>query len=193
MLFFGLIWLGAILYLRLKNRQSFIYLTFFTIFFVYLFKVLDVTLFQFQSLLFLKLFVPKLLLNGVTAEKSFNLIPLITLTSKDLTTSLLNILMMIPFGFGLPFIANLKLKKIIIFGAFFSLGIELFQLISGILAKITFRIADINDVIFNTTGAAIGYLLFVAFGHYFSGKWQKSTNPVLNYMFKRVKFLKHAE
>jgi hypothetical protein len=37
-------------------------------------------------------------LNGQTAGKSMNLIPLITLTPQDLKISLLNILLLIPFG-----------------------------------------------------------------------------------------------
>ena len=71
---FGLIWIGIVTFLRLKKEKSLIYLIFFTIFYVYLFKVLDYTLFQ-----------------------------------------------------------------------------------------ITFRVADINDVIFNTVGVAVGYILFVGF------------------------------
>jgi glycopeptide antibiotics resistance protein len=31
------------------------------------------------------------------------------------------------------------------------------------MAETTFRIADINDVIFNTVGIAIGYVLFLGF------------------------------
>lgn len=125
--------------------------------------VLDYTLFQFQSLILLKHFSPNIILNGVDTGKNLNLIPLITLTSKDLETSLLNILLMIPFGFGLPFITNFRIKRVVIAGALFSIGIELLQLITGLVAHITFRIADINDVIFNTVGVGIGYLLFVGF------------------------------
>ena len=44
--------------------------------------------------------------------QAMNLIPLVTLTPQDLKTSLLNILLMIPFGFGLPFITNFRMKKI---------------------------------------------------------------------------------
>ena len=90
-----------------------------------------------------------------------NLIPLVTLTHADLKTSLLNVLLLIPFGFGLPFITNLRMKKIVVIGALFSLVIECLQLITGLMAGITFRIADINDVIFNIVGVAVGYLLFV--------------------------------
>ena len=136
-------------------------MTFFTIFYAYIVEVLDYTLFQFQSLVLLKYFMPDLILNGQTAGKSINLIPLITLTPQDLKTSLLNILLLIPFGFGLPFVTNLRMKPIVVIGALFSIVIEFLQLITGLMAKITFRIADINDVIFNTLGVAVGYMLFV--------------------------------
>ena len=160
-LLFGLIWIGIVTFLRMKKKKSFVYLLFFTLFYVYLFKVLDYTLLQFQSLIILKYFMPHLMLNGQTAGESLNLIPLITLTPEDLKTSLLNILLLVPFGFGLPFITNFRMKEIVIFGALFSIAIELLQFVTGFMAKITFRVADINDVLFNTLGAAIGYMLLL--------------------------------
>jgi glycopeptide antibiotics resistance protein len=132
--------------------------------------------------------MPNLILNGQTVGKSMNLIPLITLTSQDLETSLLNILLLIPFGFGLPFITNFRMKKIVVIGAFFSIVIEFLQLATGLIAKITFRIADINDVIFNTLGVAIGYILFVGFVRiyrYMSHNWEISANPILRYIAER--------
>jgi glycopeptide antibiotics resistance protein len=187
-LLFVLIWICIVTFLWLKKKKSLVYLIFFTIFYVYMVKVLDYTLFQFQSLILLKYFMPELILNGQTGGKDMNLIPLITLTPQDLKTSLLNILLLIPFGFGLPFITNFRMKKIVVIGALFSIVIELLQLITGFMAKITFRIADINDVIFNTTGAAIGYLLFVGFVRIYrhiSHNWEISANPILRYMAER--------
>ena len=163
LLLFVLIWLGMLAFHRLKKKKTFIHLLFFTIFYIYIVKVLDYTVIQFQSLIILKHFTPNLILHGVAAGKSLNLIPLITLTPKDLTTSLLNILLMIPFGFGLPFVTDYRMKRVVVAGALFSIVIELLQLITGLMAHITFRIADINDVIFNTIGVVIGYILFVGF------------------------------
>src|ERR1700753_1075944 len=88
-----LIWIGIVSFLRFYKKKTLVYLIFFTIFSIYIFKVLDYTLFQFQSLLLLKYFMPNLMLKGITAEKSLNLIPLITLTRQDIKTSLLNILL----------------------------------------------------------------------------------------------------
>ncbi len=170
---FALIWVGFILWLRLKKKQKLLDLVLITIFYIYLVKVLDYTLFQFQSLILLKYFMPGLMLNGQDARRALNLIPLITLTSQDLKTSLLNILLMIPFGFGLPFITNFKMKKVVLIGVLFSIVIELLQLITGLIAKTTFRVADVNDVIFNTLGVVLGYLLFLGF-FFIAGRLQKS-------------------
>src|SRR5262245_17565628 len=184
-LLFGLIWMGIVLFLRLKQKRGFVYLIFFSIFYAYMFKVLDYTLFQFQSLLLLKYFVPDLILNGQAAGEDLNLIPLITLTPEDLNTSLLNILLLVPFGLGLPFIMNLRMKKIVVIGALFSIVIEILQLVTGLMAGITFRVADINDVIFNTVGVAIGYMLFVGFVRsyrHLSRSGEISANPILRYI-----------
>ena len=187
-LLFGLIGIGIVAFLRLKKKKSLAYLIFFAVFYVYIVKVLDYTLFQFQSLVLLKYFMPDLILNGQAVGKSMNLIPLITLTPKDIETSLLNILLLIPFGFGLPFITDLRMRRVVVLGALFSIVIEFLQLITGFMAKITFRIADINDVIFNTAGVAIGYLLFVGFVRIYrhiSHNWEISANPILRYIAER--------
>ncbi len=164
-LLFSLVWIGLILYFRLKKRAPLPRLFFYSLFYVYLIKVLDYTLLQFQSLLLLKRFVPTLILNGQTTRESLNLLPLITLTSYDVKTSLLNILLFVPFGFGLSFLTNYRMRQVVAMGAAFSIAIELLQLITGLIGKITFRVADVNDVIFNTIGTAIGCVVFVGFTH----------------------------
>jgi glycopeptide antibiotics resistance protein len=189
MLLVGLIWLGISTFLLLKKERSLVYILFFTIFYIYIYKVLDYTLFQFQSLLLLQHFVPGLMLNGIAAGKSANLIPLATLTLEDMKTSLLNILMMMPFGFGLPFITNFRMKKIVVIGLLFSIVIEFLQLVTGFMANTTFRVADINDVMFNTAGVAIGYILFVGFVRIcrrISHNWKISANPILLYITERL-------
>ena len=189
MLLFGLIWFVMVAFLRLKKKKSLVYLIFFTIFYVYIYKVLDYTEFQFQILLLLNYFMPgRLILRGGTALGNVTLIPLITLTPQDFKTSLLNILLLTPFGFGLPFITNLRMKKIVVIGALFSIALELLQLASALMAKTTFRIVDINDVIFNTAGVAIGYILFVGFiwvSRRISRNGEMSANPILRYIAER--------
>lgn len=182
------IWFSIVTYFRLNKGKSYTYLLFFTIFFIYLYKVLDYTLIQFQSLLLLKHFASNLMLSGVPTGKTMNFIPLATLKMEDIKTSLLNILMMLPFGFGLPFITNLRFKKIVLTGLFLSMIIEFLQFGTGFLANTTFRIADVNDLIFNTLGVAIGYISFVGFIHfcrYTSENWKIRSSPILQYISER--------
>lgn len=87
--FFVLLWVVSVR--RLLRRKNGIFLFFFTLLFGYLYLVLDYTLFRFQSLLLLKLLLPNLMLNGVTADSSINLVPLVALSPADITTSLLNV------------------------------------------------------------------------------------------------------
>ncbi|OWT52050.1 VanZ family protein [Bacillus sp. K2I17] len=71
------------------------------------------------------------------------------------TTYLLNIVLFMPFGFLLPTIWSQfrKMKNTVCAGFFFSLAIELNQLLNN-------RITDIDDLFTNTLGAIIGYVLY---------------------------------
>ncbi|KKI89799.1 teicoplanin resistance protein VanZ [Bacillus sp. SA1-12] len=86
-----------------------------------------------------------------------NFIPILTI---DLTTFLLNILMLIPFGMYIPFLKKTKasVKKAAKLGFMLSLSLELLQL----LIRVTLgsgRSSDINDLLANTIGAVIGFLI----------------------------------
>jgi len=76
----------------------------------------------------------------------------------DITAYFLNILLFIPFGFFLKFIWSgiNKLKYIVLSGFSFSLLIETSQLFSN-------RQTDIDDLILNTLGTLLGYLLYRIF------------------------------
>ena len=72
----------------------------------------------------------------------------------------LNILMMIPFGFLFPLTQNKEnlFLNTIFLTFIFSLCIELLQpLMSG------FRSADVTDLLTNTFGGFIGYILYLIF------------------------------
>jgi len=194
MLLMGFVWLCSVAFIRLKRKKSFVYILFFTIFYIYLYKVLDYTLLQFQSLLLIQHFVPSLILNGFKAGTNVNFVPLVTLTLEDVKTSLLNILFMIPFGFGLPFITDLRLKKVVVVGFFVSVGIEFLQLVTGFMANTTFRVADTNDLVFNTIGVAIGYLVFIAFVRIYRRifrNWNREALPILRYIVERPQVDEH--
>lgn len=80
----------------------------------------------------------------------------------------LNILMCIPLGFLLPLIwtSYRKWYRTVLFGACFSLMIELSQLI-------TTRVTDIDDFIANTFGAFLGYLIWKVISLCFRGLGKK--------------------
>lgn len=71
------------------------------------------------------------------------------------TAYLLNIVLFMPLGFLLPAIwpQFRKMKNTIYAGFFFSLAIELSQLLNS-------RITDIDDLFTNTLGAIVGYVLY---------------------------------
>ncbi len=151
----AIIWIGIVVFLRRKRNKSVVYLFFFTIFFAYIITILKYTQFP--------IYLTDVPAYGQTVWTNMNLVPLVGLGYRDLMTSLLNVLLFIPFGFGLPFVTHMRFRSVIIAAAFFSIVLEILQLLSSLVAGRTFRVVDINDVIFNTLGVAIGYVLFVGF------------------------------
>lgn len=67
----------------------------------------------------------------------------------------LNILLFIPFGFLVPKVKNTNLVKILLFSFVLSLCIELVQPLLNV-----YRRSDITDIICNTLGGLIGYILY---------------------------------
>ncbi|HOQ37894.1 MAG TPA: VanZ family protein [Acetivibrio sp.] len=82
----------------------------------------------------------------------------------------LNVIMMVPFGFLLPLVRKQNVLSSLLWTFLFSLGIELTQpLING------FRTADITDLITNTMGGLLGYFLYLLF------------KPVINKIISHLK------
>lgn len=99
-------------------------------------------------------------------------------TSNDLVPYLYNILMFIPFGFLLPAIwpTFRSLKKVTIVAFLFSLTIETMQLFTN-------RLSATDDLIMNTLGAIIGYLICKALFCIFPGvqhKEKPNTHPLFH-------------
>lgn len=94
--------------------------------------------------------------NQIPWYRTINFIPILTI---DMKTFFLNILMFVPFGMYVPFFKEgLSIKKVIKIGFYFSLSLELTQL----LIRATLgngRSTDINDLLANTCGAVIGYVV----------------------------------
>ena len=74
----------------------------------------------------------------------------------------LNVIMLMPFGFLVPtlFCSKRKLWKTALAGALFSVLIECSQLLN-------YRSTDVDDVILNTLGAVIGYGIYRLFSRLF--------------------------
>jgi glycopeptide antibiotics resistance protein len=73
-----------------------------------------------------------------------------------------NLLLGMPFGFGLPFVARLRLSRVLILGIVLGFGLELIQfLLNALGVAFPVRSVDINDVILNAAGTALGVGLFV--------------------------------
>lgn len=89
----------------------------------------------------------------VRPSLNLNLIPFQGIVS-DLKNSLLNIALFVPLGFFLPILWDRFRKQLpaVFFGLGLSVMIELLQML-------TYRATDVNDLITNTFGAAIGSLL----------------------------------
>jgi glycopeptide antibiotics resistance protein len=78
---------------------------------------------------------------------------------------ILNIIIMVPLGFLLPVVFRYfrSFVKIILFTIFISAFVEVVQYLVG-------RSADIDDVIMNTIGGIIGYMIFFVFRRLSSNK-----------------------
>lgn len=86
-------------------------------------------------------------------DANLNLIPFAGMAA-DWKNCILNVLLFVPLGFLLPVFWEpfRTQKKTLLFGFGMSLAIEVFQIF-------TLRATDINDVITNTLGAYLGFLL----------------------------------
>ncbi|KLU63099.1 VanZ like family protein [Peptococcaceae bacterium CEB3] len=167
----ALILAGLIYYLRRKKERSVGYILCFTVFCIYLVCVAHYTLFP------ILLFNRTLVERGVNWKTGLNFIPFRELTLSYLSSvqGVGNILLLLPFGFGLPFISQVNFRTVIWKGALFSVSIELLQFIENIshLSGYLLRTVDINDVILNVIGAILGFIVF----QILSWAYCRSTSP----------------
>ncbi|GAA4052310.1 hypothetical protein GCM10023063_45700 [Arthrobacter methylotrophus] len=82
-----------------------------------------------------------------------NLVPLDLTNPLDLKDFALNILLFLPGGVFLG-IWGMRWTRVLVLGCGMSMAIEITQYVTA-----SGRTADINDVLANTTGALIGFLL----------------------------------
>ena len=78
-----------------------------------------------------------------------------------------NLLLTLPFGFGIHFIAGTKtrigVKPFLWLAILPGMAVEITQLAVSLLVGASYRGVDINDVLLNIVGAWIGYALFQIF------------------------------
>jgi glycopeptide antibiotics resistance protein len=76
-----------------------------------------------------------------------------------------NIVLFIPLGFLVPLVRrrDTRFGKVVAFGFCASLVVELSQLVISSIIGFTYRAFDVDDLILNTIGVAVGYLLFSRF------------------------------
>lgn len=98
--------------------------------------------------------------------RSINLIPfnfnLNELANIVILQIFQNILLTVPFGFGVNFIVPVKAKHMLWLALAVGVGSETGQLIIGLLLRYPYRIIDVNDAMLNALGVLIGYGIFKA-------------------------------
>jgi len=74
-----------------------------------------------------------------------------------------NIILTMPFGFGLSFVVPIKAKAIFGIAVGVGFGIEAIQLIISLLLGYPYRVIDVNDALLNACGVLLGFGLFRIF------------------------------
>ena len=108
-----------------------------------------------------------------TFKPSINLIPFYFGSCGELPGACLmniigNILLTVPFGFGVSFVMRLKAKDILWLAIGVGLAFETIQLIVSVIFRSSFRSVDINDVILNAAGVLLGFVIFGIFVRLYS-------------------------
>lgn len=130
------------------------------IFFIYILIVVYLTFFPIQ----VQLFNWNTSINLIPIKKTIAMLKYGTLYSS-LKNIGGNILLLAPLGIFLPmlFVKARNMGKIIMAGFLISVSIEAVQLMTAL------RISDIDDVILNTIGSLIGYIIYILIKKTFKG------------------------
>lgn len=185
-LFVGVAILAVILVFLWKQKRDLWYLLFFAAFGIHLLFVLSGVIFPIAPL------------SGEHAETfkpHLNLIPFY-FGECDIMPVLCvggvieNILLTIPFGFGISFIARLRTKDFLWLAPLVGIVFETIQLIFSFMFRSTLRATDINDVIINAVGVWLGYGIFRMFGRlylYFTQRFEIKSRYLFAYIYDVVR------
>ena len=129
-----------ILLAKKEREQSLLHIFIVCIFCYYLFGILTVTGIGYTS--------------TISFRPKISLIPFVGMITGPIET-ILNIVLFVPMGLFLPLLYKKynKFKTVVITGILFSVSIELVQMFN-------WGASDINDVMTNTMGACLGYLIY---------------------------------
>ena len=159
-LYIGLVVLAIVLIGLWMRGRGLSHLFFCAIFGIYLIGVVSVIVFPIAPLSaeYAETFRPRL-----------NLVPFYFGKCDDMPRLCLrgiieNILLTIPFGFGISFIVRLKSKDFLWLALLVGIVFETIQLVISLVFQSPFRAVDINDVILNAIGVWLGYSFFRIFG-----------------------------
>jgi len=111
------------------------------------------------------------------------------LTAGGLKFLFYNILLTMPYGFGINFLTRMNAKKIVRVSIFLGLGLEMAQLLLSLALRYPYRVVDINDAIFNAFGAILGYGLFKLFARLYLliiGQPTKNADKFSVYLYEVV-------
>lgn len=157
----GFIFLAFLLVVLWKRTHNLSYLLCFSIFWFYLLLVIKWTLFPID----IDSFRREVL--GTHFMASMNLVPFyfgpFTNPAHALPGLILNTILTMPAGFGISFVTRFKPRDLIWLVAVFGFGIEGLQLLISLMLGYPYRTIDVNDVIFNSLGVLLGYILFRLF------------------------------
>lgn len=128
---------------------------------VYLGAVAALTIFP---ILIDRSLVHLLRVDGTTIADGLNLVPLKGIAQGAYSSGQVtgNFLLGVPFGFGLPFVGARSSRRVLGWGLLFAFGIEGTQLGLNLVYGFAFRVVDVNDVMLNFLGVAVGLLAFLA-------------------------------
>ena len=159
-LLIGIGFLVVLLPILWWRKHNLSYLLFFSLFWMYLLAVVQVVFFP---------FVINTDYGGAAFSPSINLIPFyfgscFTHMPELCIRSLIeNMILTLPFGFGLCFLLRVKPKNFLWLAIAVGLGLELSQLLISFVFRSGFRAVDINDAILNAAGVLLGYAFFRTF------------------------------
>jgi len=164
----GILSLMLILIFLLYKKQSVSYLFCFSIFWIYLLFVMRETLFPIS----LSTYNANIFGGEAYFWASVNLIPFYFGPLAALQAAwygfILNIVLTMPFGFGINFLARLKVLCIFLIALVVGLTIEGIQFVISTMIGYLYRVIDVNDLIANAIGVLIGYILFRIFAYFYT-------------------------